>query len=77
MARKVLKGVVIRVSDVKTAIVKVERAYPHPIYDKIIKKHKNYKVDMGKIQLKIDDKVEIEECRPISKDKHFKVKQII
>lgn len=70
---KVLKGVVTSDKMDKTIVVKVTRFVEHPKYGKRIKKTKKYKAhDEGNIK-KIGDKVEIEETRPISKDKKFKV----
>lgn len=56
-----------------TIVVKVERFVKHPKYGKYQKHAKRYKAhDPGNTR-KIGEKVQIEECRPISKDKHFKV----
>lgn len=70
---KKLKGIV--ASDVmeKTIVVLVDRYIKHPKYKKYIKKRKKYKVHDEKNEYKKGDKVIIQECRPISKDKHFKV----
>lgn len=70
---KKLKGMV--VSDVmeKTIVVLVDRYVKHPKYKKYIKKRKKYKTHDEKNEYKKGDKVIIQECRPISKDKHFKV----
>jgi small subunit ribosomal protein S17 len=57
----------------KTVVVKVERKFRHPLYRKIIIRHKKYKAHNEKLELVIGDKVKIEETRPISKDKHFNV----
>ncbi|MBI4692127.1 MAG: 30S ribosomal protein S17 [Candidatus Terrybacteria bacterium] len=72
MAKK-LKGMV--VSDVmdKTIVVLVDRYVRHPKYKKYIKKRKKYKAHDEKNEYKKGDRVIIQECRPISKDKHFKV----
>ena len=71
--KKVLKGVVTSDKMDKTIVVKVTRFVEHPKYGKRIKKTKKYKAhDEGNIK-KIGDIVEIEETRPISKDKKFKI----
>ena len=71
--RKRFKGIV--VSDVadKTIIVRVESFRKHPKYKKYMKSNKRYKVHDEKNTHKIGDMVTIEETRPISKDKHFRV----
>ena len=71
--KKILKGIVTSDKMDKTIVVKVTRFVEHPKYGKRIKKTKKYKAhDEGNVK-KIGDTVEIEETRPISKDKKFKV----
>lgn len=70
---KILKGVVISDKMDKTVVVKVSRFVVHPKYGKRIKKTKKYKAHDEENIKKVGDNVEIEEVRPISKDKHFKV----
>jgi small subunit ribosomal protein S17 len=72
-SNKVLKGVVVSDKMDKTIVVKVTRFVEHPKYGKRIKKTKKYKAHDENNSKKIGDKVEIEETRPISKDKKFKV----
>lgn len=70
---KVLKGVVVSDKMDKTVVVEVTRFVEHKKYGKRIKKTKNYKAHDADNTKKVGDVVEIEEVRPISKDKHFKV----
>jgi small subunit ribosomal protein S17 len=72
-SNKVLKGVVVSDKMDKTVVVKVTRFVEHPKYGKRIKKTKKYKAHDEKNEKKIGDNVSIEETRPISKDKKFKV----
>lgn len=70
---KILKGVVVSDKMDKTVVVEVTRYVEHPKYGKRVKKTKKYKAhDEGNLK-KVGDQVEIEEVKPISKDKHFKV----
>jgi small subunit ribosomal protein S17 len=70
---RVLSGVVVSDKMTDTIVVSVNRFVKHPKYQKFQKISKKYKAhDPGNTK-KIGDKVEIEECRPLSKDKHFKV----
>lgn len=71
--RKKFIGEVVSTKMQKTVVVKVERKFRHPLYKKVIIRHKKYKAHNETIPLVVGDKVEIEETRPISKDKHFKV----
>jgi small subunit ribosomal protein S17 len=70
---KVLKGVVVSDKMNKTVIVLVSRFVEHKKYGKRIKKTKKYKAHDENNSKKIGDVVEIEETKPMSKDKHFKV----
>ncbi len=70
---KVLKGIVISDKMDKTVVVEVTRFVEHKKYGKRIKRSKNYKAHDENNIKKVGDVVEIEETKPISKDKHFKV----
>ena len=70
---KVLKGVVTSDKMDKTIVVKVTRFVEHKKYGKRIKMTKKYKAHDEENSKKVGDKVEIEETRPISKDKKFNV----
>ena len=70
---KILKGVVVSDKMDKTVVVEVTRFVEHSKYGKRIKKSKSYKAHDENNSKKVGDVVEIEETRPISKDKKFKV----
>jgi len=70
---KILKGVVVSDKMNKTIVVEVTRFVEHSKYGKRVKKSKRYKAHDEDNSKKIGDTVEIEETRPISKDKKFKV----
>jgi len=72
-SNKVLKGIVTSDKMDKTIVVKVSRFVEHKKYGKRIKIAKKYKAHDENNSKKIGDPVEIEETRPISKDKKFKV----
>jgi len=74
--KKQFKGTVTSTKMEKTAKVAVERFWEHPLYKKRIKKIKNYLVD-DQIGVSDGDRVVIEECRPISKRKKFKIIKIL
>jgi small subunit ribosomal protein S17 len=73
MPKKELKGVVISDKMDKTVVVSVERVIKHPKYQKRYKVHKKYKAHDEEEQYKVGDEVVIKECRPISKDKKWRV----
>jgi small subunit ribosomal protein S17 len=68
-----LQGKVISDKMDKTVVVEVERVKEHPRYKKRYKVHKKYKAHDEKGEYKIGDVVIIEETRPISKDKKWRV----
>ena len=72
---KKLQGTVISLKMDSTAVVKVERKWAHPLYQKLIRRSKKYSCDFDKkiVDLVIADVVEIQETRPLSKTKRFKV----
>jgi len=73
MSKRQLKGTIVSNKMEKTLVVEVERIKEHPKYKKRYKVHKRYKAHNEKGEFKIGDKVVIEECRPMSKDKRWKV----
>lgn len=70
--RRILKGVVVSDKMEKTVVVKVERVKTHPIYRKKYKASTKFMAH-DESGHKIGDEVEIEETRPLSKDKRWKV----
>jgi small subunit ribosomal protein S17 len=73
MAKKQLTGIVISNKMQKTVVVEVEKIKEHPKYRRIYKVHKKYKAHDEKGECKVGDKVIIEECRPMSKEKRWRV----
>ena len=71
MPKKKLTGIVTSDKMQKTVVVTVERVKEHPKYKRRYKIHKKYKAHDKKGEYKMGDKVMIEECTPMSKDKHF------
>ncbi len=70
-------GVVIGSKMDKTCIVHVARLTRHPLYKKTIKKFINFKVHDEKNETKKGDKVKIVETRPLSKDKRWRLVEIL
>jgi len=73
MPKRQLKGKIISKKMQKTVVVRVERIKEHPKYKKRYRAHKNYKAHSEKEGYEVGDIVIIEECRPISKDKNWRV----
>ena len=72
-ARKKLMGEVVSMTSESTAKIKVERKMTHPLYKKIIKSHKYYLVENSLKDIKVGDKVFIEEGSPSSRRKNFNI----
>ncbi|MBI2057411.1 MAG: 30S ribosomal protein S17 [Candidatus Yanofskybacteria bacterium] len=71
--QRILKGVVVSDKMQKTIVVEVSRLRKHPKYKKYFKISKKYKVHDEQNEYHTGDKVLIQETRPLSKDKRFKV----
>lgn len=71
--KKVLKGKVVSDKMDKTVVVEIKRFVKHPKYGKFYNISKRYKAHDEENKAKLGDEVEIRECRPMSKDKHFEV----
>ena len=70
---KTIVGVVTSNKMKNTVVVKVSRFVKHPKYGKYISVDKKFKAHDAGNTKQVGDRVTIEECAPISKDKHFKV----
>ena len=71
--KHILSGVITSDKMKDTVVVRVERFVKNAKYGKYQKIAKKYKAHDAGNKHKMGEKVSIEECRPISKDKHFKV----
>ncbi|RII29341.1 MAG: 30S ribosomal protein S17 [Geobacter sp.] len=75
--RRIQVGVVVSDKMEKTIVVRVDRLVKHPLYNKYIKRSEKYKVHDENNSCKMGDRVQIIECRPLSKDKRWNLNQII
>lgn len=73
MPRRILEGVVVSDKMDKTVTVLVERRTMHPVYKKFVRKSSKYAAHDENNSFKTGDRVQIEECRPISKRKTWTV----
>lgn len=69
-------GKVVKANMQKTAVVSIGRFITHPLYKKRMRRDSKFKVH-DEIGVKIGDKVRITTTRPISKEKHFKIVEVI
>ena len=75
--RKVMTGTVVSNKMDKTIVVAVETSVKHPIYGKIVKRTYKLKAHDEENQCQIGDKVKVMETRPLSKDKRWRVVEIV
>lgn len=76
-ARKVRTGVVVSDKMQKTVVVAIERRVRHPVYGKMMTRTKKLKVHDEENSAKTGDTVRIMETRPLSKDKRFRLVEIV
>ena len=74
---KVRTGIVLSNKMQKTIVVQVQRLRKHPDYGKFIKGYTKFKVHDEENKAKIGDKVKIQETRPLSKDKRWRLIEIL
>ena len=73
MPKRILQGTVVSDKNDKTVVVRVERRFAHPLFQKTVRWSKKYKAHDETNSYKVGDLVSIEECAPISKDKRWTV----
>lgn len=74
---KELVGTVISDKMAKTVVVRVTRLARHSMYEKVIRHYTNYKAHDGESRAKMGDTIRMVETRPLSRDKRWRVVQIL
>jgi small subunit ribosomal protein S17 len=75
--KRTIKGVVISNKMDKTIVVKAERLVKHPVFHKYVRKHVKYKAHDEQNQSKLGDTVLIIESRPLSREKRWRMLEIL
>ncbi|MEK6590822.1 MAG: 30S ribosomal protein S17 [Nitrospinota bacterium] len=75
--RKIRAGTVVSDKMDKTIVVSVERFIRHPIFKKTIKTYNKFKVHDEKNECSVGDKIKIIETRPLSKEKRWRLLEIV
>ena len=75
--RKERAGLVVSDRMQKTVVVSVERTVMHPKYKKILRRRSNVKAHDETNQCHVGDRVLIVECRPLSRDKRWRVSKVL
>ena len=76
-AKKTRQGSVVSNKMEKSVVILVERMFPHKLYGKFIRKQVRYMAHDAKNECQVGDVVLIEECRPLSRRKRWRVRSII
>jgi small subunit ribosomal protein S17 len=76
-AKTKIEGIVVSNNMDKTIVVKVQRLVKHPVFHKYIKRHVKYKAHDEANVCRIGDRVMIAESRPLSKEKRWRMVQVI
>ena len=75
--RKSREGVVVSDAMQKTRVVRIERVYRHPKYQRVIRMSKKLKAHDEGNESHVGDRVLIEETRPMSKEKRWRILKIL
>ena len=75
--RKERSGEVISNKMAKTIVVRVERRFPHPKYRKVVTAYTKFYAHDEKSEAKVGDRVKIEETRPLSKIKRWRLMEVV
>ncbi len=75
--RKERVGEVISNKMTKTIIVRVERRFPHPKFKKVVTGYKKFYAHDEKSEAKVGDRVRIEETRPLSRTKRWRLVEVV
>jgi small subunit ribosomal protein S17 len=74
---KTREGVVVSDKMTKTRVVMIERVFRHPSYERVITRSKRLKAHDETNASKVGDRVLIEETRPLSREKRWRIRQVL
>jgi small subunit ribosomal protein S17 len=74
---KTREGVVVSDKMTKTRVVLIERVYRHPRYERVVRRTKRLKAHDETNASKLGDRVLLEETRPLSKEKRWRIREIL
>ena len=75
--KRVITGVVVSNKMEKTIVIRAERLVKHPLFHKYVRRHVKYKANDERNECNIGDKVLIVESRPLSKDKRWRMREVL
>ena len=75
--RRTAVGTVISDKMDKTVVVEIEWLTSHPLYGKVLRRSTKLKAHDEANECRVGDRVQMTECRPLSKEKHWRVSEIV
>jgi small subunit ribosomal protein S17 len=75
--RRQVEGRVLKANNVKTRIVAIEQRIPHALYGRIIRRTAKFVAHDEREESQVGDLVRIEECRPLSKTKRWRLVDVL
>ena len=75
--RKSREGVVVSDTMQKTRVVRIERVFRHPKYERVVRMSKKLKAHDEANASRVGDRVLIEETRPLSREKRWRIRKIL
>ncbi|MFT5090459.1 MAG: small subunit ribosomal protein S17 [Candidatus Latescibacterota bacterium] len=75
--RRTAEGRVLKANNLQTRVIAVEKRIPHPLYGRVIRRTAKFVAHDEKNESNVGDLVRIEECRPMSKTKRWRLVEIM
>ena len=77
IGRRQAEGRVLKSNNIKTRVIAIEQRIPHPLYGRVIRRTAKFVAHDEREESQVGDLVRIEECRPMSKTKRWRVAEIV
>ena len=77
IGRRQAEGRVLKSNNIKTRVIAIEKRVPHPLYGRVIRRTAKFVAHDEREESQVGDLVRIEECRPMSKTKRWRLVKIL
>ena len=77
IGRRQAEGRVLKSNNIKTRVIAIEQRIPHPLYGRVIRRIAKFVAHDEREESQVGDLVRIEECRPLSKTKRWRLIEIL
>jgi len=77
IGRRQAEGRVLKSNNIKTRVIAIEQRIPHPLYGRVIRRTAKFVAHDEREESQVGDLVRIEECRPMSKTKRWRLIEIL